>query len=101
MCEIAEGLRRDRRAWRPGAEPSCDVLLRPEEIHRTSREDDVVPPVCCGDETVEQQIGAIRPLLDDLDGILLAAVRTRRLDASVDLERAENAEGVPSAVGIP
>ena len=57
--------------------------------------------MCCGNKTVEQQIGTIGPLLFDLDGIRLAAVGTRRLDATVDLERTQNAEGVPSAVGIP
>src|SRR5206468_1281991 len=92
MREVAQCRRGNRRARLPRAEPSCDVLLRPEEIHNASGEDDVVPPVHCGYKAMEQQIGTVDRLLDDLDYIRLAAIGTRRLDSTVDLEGAENAE---------
>ena len=101
MCEIAKGLRRDGRAGRPRAEPAFDVLLRPEEIHRTSGEDNVVPPVRGRDETVEEKVGTVDRSTRDFHGVRLAAVGTGRLDATVDIERAENAESVPGAVGVP
>ena len=43
----------------PRAEPAGDVLLRPEEIHRASGEDDVVPPLRRRDEAVEEPGGRL------------------------------------------
>jgi len=95
MREIAEGLRRDRCTRCTGAEPSCDVLFRPEEIHRASGEDDVVPPVRGRDEAVEEELGVIDLAIGHLHGVRLPAVRTRKLDTTVDVE------GIPSAIRIP
>ena len=39
-------------------EPALEVLLRPEEDHRASREADVVPPPARGHENVAQEVGA-------------------------------------------
>src|SRR6478672_11872316 len=99
--EVAQRLGRNGRARRSRAEPACDVLLRPEEVHRASGEHDVVPPAGSRDEAVEEEIRAVGALVRDADRIGLAAVRARRLDTAVDTERAENAEGIPGAVRIP
>src|SRR5262249_42201853 len=90
VCQVAQGLRRDRRARRPGAEPTRDVLLRPEEVHRASREDDVVPPVRRGDDAVEEQVWTTCRPIADFDHIRLAAVGAGGLDSPVCAERAEN-----------
>ena len=42
--ELAQLRDSDRRSRIAPAEPAIDVLFRPEEIHRASGEDDVVPP---------------------------------------------------------
>jgi hypothetical protein len=101
MCETAKGLRRDGRAWLPRAEPARDVLLRPEEIHRTSGEDDVVPPARRRDETVEEEVGPLDPATRDLHGVRLATVGTGRLDATIDFQGAADTERVPGTVGVP
>ena len=54
--EVGERRHWDRRAGLASVEPPCDVLLRPEEVHGTSREDDVVPPRRRRDEAVEEQV---------------------------------------------
>src|SRR5204862_7259377 len=54
MRERAQCGHADRRAGWPSAEPAFDVLLRPEEVHRASGEDDVVPPVGCRNPAVEE-----------------------------------------------
>src|SRR5262249_23497658 len=53
--EVAQLRRRDHRPGRPIAQPAGDVLFRPEEVHRASREDDVVPPSGRRDQAVEQE----------------------------------------------
>ncbi len=40
----------------PQLEPPIHVLFRPEEVHRASGEDDVVPPVRGRDEAVEHEL---------------------------------------------
>ena len=40
--------------------PFPDSFFRPEEQHRASRENNVVPPVSRGNEAVEQPVGALR-----------------------------------------
>src|ERR687887_473488 len=54
--EVGELPRRDRRAGFVAVlfEPTGYVLFRPEEIHRASGEDDVVPPPFGGDDDVEE-----------------------------------------------
>src|SRR5579859_6954237 len=37
------------------SQPPRNMLLRPEEVHRRSSENDVVPPLACRDQAVEQQ----------------------------------------------
>ena len=52
----------------PGARPASqrvDVLFRPEEVHRASGEDDVVPPRRGRHEAVEQQRCVVGPLVAD------------------------------------
>src|SRR5205809_882916 len=53
------------------------------------------------DEKVEQKLGTVDRPTRDFHGVRLTAVGTGRLDATVDVERAENAESVPGAVGVP
>src|SRR5262245_32864437 len=53
--EMGELPDRDRCPLRPAPEPAVDVLFRPEEVHRASGVDDVVPPVSRGDEAVEDE----------------------------------------------
>src|SRR5437016_10647754 len=99
--ELRKLRHRDGRAGRPTAEPAGDVLLRPEEIHRASGEDDVVPPVRRGDEAVEEERLVVRALVAHLDDDRLAAVRARSLDPAVRVECRADAERVPGAVAVP
>src|SRR5207237_6474830 len=96
--ELAQLRDRDRGARRAASEPAGDVLLRPEEVHRASGEDDVVPPVRRGDEAMEEQRVVVGLLVADVDGHRLAAVGARRLDPAVDVQRGADAERVPRAV---
>src|SRR4030095_691834 len=50
----------NRRARRPAGEPALDVLFRPEEVHRASGEDDVVPPLRGRHEAVEDEAVVVR-----------------------------------------
>src|SRR4029077_3018420 len=92
---------RDRRAGGPAGEPAIYVLLRPEEIHRASGEDDVVPPVRRRDEAMEKERLVVGPLVAHLDLQRLAAVGARRLDPAVRIERSADPEGIPGAVSVP
>ena len=85
----------------PPAEPAGDVLFRPEEVHRASGEDDVVPPVRRRDEDVEEERLVVQALVANLDGDRLAAVGAGRLDPAVDMERGADAERVPRTVAVP
>ena len=69
--ELGDG--RDRTGL-PVAEPAIDVLFRPEEIHRASGVDDVVPPLGCGDEAVEDECVVVRLSVSYLERDRLAAV---------------------------
>jgi len=90
-----------RGAWLPTAEPSCYMLLRPEEVHRASGEDDVVPPGGRGNEAVEEQalVAGLRGANLALDGVI--AVRAHGLDTAVDMQHGADAERVPRTVRIP
>src|SRR5437867_7998854 len=79
------GQRRDRDGdpVGPAAEPSFDVLLRPEEVHRASRERDVVPPPGRGNEAMEEQPLVVGPVVSNLDHDRIAAVGTGRLDSAI------------------
>src|SRR6201993_5575977 len=85
--ELAELAGADRLAGLKAVlfEPSSHVLFRPEEVHRASGEDDVVPPVRGRNEAVEQERPVVRPLVSHLDLDRLATVGTRRLDPAVRL----------------
>jgi hypothetical protein len=50
---------------------------------------------------MEEQVGSVNRGIADFDRVQLAAVRTGRLDAPINIERAEDAECIPGAVGIP
>ena len=54
-----------------------------------------------GDVAVKEHVWAVYPPLRDLDYVRLAAVRTRRFDPTLEVERGEDPERVPCAVGIP
>src|SRR4051812_23755234 len=101
MGEIADCLCASRCAGRPFAEPSFYVLLRPEEIHRASGEDDVVPPTRGRDEAMEEKIPIVDLTVSYLHHVRLAAIGARRLDSTVHIESAEDAKGIPGAVCIP
>jgi hypothetical protein len=101
VSEVAQDLGGDRGARSSCAKPSCDVLLRPEEVHGASGEDDVVPPTRGWYETVEEQVRTVDSPFFDLHEVGLATIGARRLHSTVDGERAENAESVPSTIGVP
>src|SRR5438094_8898678 len=75
LGELRDG---DRGARLARAEPAGDVLFRPEEVHRRSGEDDVVPPVPRRDEDLEEERLVARVTVPDLEGKRLAAVGARR-----------------------
>lgn len=91
----------DRRAGSPGTEPAADVLFRPEEIHRASSDDDVVPPSNGWDEAMEPQAFIVRLLIAHLHRDRLTTVGARRVDATVDIERSADTERVPRTVRVP
>jgi hypothetical protein len=99
--ELAERRHRDRCPPGASSEPSIDVLLRPEEIHGASGEDDVVPPAAGGHEAVEEQALFVQALVPNLEGDRLTAVGAGGLDATVDVERSEDPERVPRTIGVP
>src|SRR6266545_444013 len=76
------------------------MLLRPEEIHRRSREDDVVPPLPCRDEHVEQVIALHRLLIAHIHGERLAAIGARALDAAVAVQSGADGERVRGACPV-
>src|SRR5438045_1203553 len=76
-------------------EPARHVLLRPEELHRASGEADVVPPAPGGDNDVEDELDRRRAAGADVHLDRLAAVRARRRDVSVDVQRRGDPERVP------
>src|SRR5207248_2609954 len=95
--EVAQCRGRNRGARLPPSEPALDVLLRPEEIHRASGEDDVVPPARRGNQAVEEHIVAVLPAPSDLDLDRRAAVRAGRLDPPVGTQGRADPERVPGA----
>src|SRR5712692_2905088 len=101
--ELARLRRADRRDGLVAVllEPAGGVLIRPEEVHRASGEDDVVPPVLGGYEDVDGVVVGDRPLPDDVELDRLAAVGAARRDVPLDAERGADAEGVPRAVRVP
>ena len=88
-------------SWLASSEPSRNVLFRPEEIHRCSREDDVVPPLARRDQAVEQQACVIRSPVLHFNRHSLTAVRARCFQLSISVQGAEDAERVPCAIGVP
>jgi hypothetical protein len=52
------------------------VLSRPEEVHRASSKDNVIPPSGCGDEAVEEQAFLIRTVIPHGNPQRFTAVRT-------------------------
>src|SRR5205085_5904591 len=81
--------------------PPIDVLFRPEEIHRASGEDDVLPPPSGGDQAVKQEALVVDLLATNLECDPLTAVRTRRLDAAIRVQSGTDADCIPRAVPIP
>ena len=53
------------------------------------------------DEAVEEEFRMIDLAISHVHHIRLTAIGARRLDAAVDVESAEDAEGIPRAVCIP
>src|SRR5579862_1011716 len=80
------------------AEPAHDVLFRPEEVHRRSGEDDVVPPSRRGHLDVEEERLVVGSAVSQLVGERLAAVGAGRLDPPVLVQRRADPERVPGAV---
>jgi hypothetical protein len=91
----------DRPAGSPGTELAADVLFRPEEIHRASSDDDIVPPSNGWDEAMEPQAFIVRLLIAPLHRDRLTTVGARRVDATVDIERSADTERVPRTVRVP
>ena len=75
----------DCRTGSSRTEPATNVLFRPEEVHRASSEDDVVPPSNRWDHTMEQQAFIVWPLIAHVDRDRLTAVGARRFDAAIDM----------------
>ena len=93
-----------QRSVAPARRPSShrvNVLLRPEEIHGGSGEDDVVLPTSGGHEAVEHQGLVARPPIADLDFDAFTAVRARGVDPPVKVRHGTDAEGIPGTVGVP
>ncbi len=76
-------------------------VLRPEEVHRASSEDDVVPPSSSWDHAMEQQASIVRPLIAHVHRERLTAVGARRFDATIDMQRSADTERIPRTVRIP
>ncbi len=83
--ELADLSDRDRGTWLSFSQPGPEVLFRPEEIHRASREDDVVPPAFCGHQAVEGVVVADGALVLYVDDDRLSAIRAGSLDSAVDM----------------
>ena len=73
LAELSDGNGRPRPA---STEPSSNVFLRPEEIHRASGIDDVLPPCGRGHEAVKEQRLVVRPLVFDRNADRVAAIGT-------------------------
>lgn len=99
--ELAELPYADRRSRTPACQPPCYMLFRPEEVHRASGEDDVVPPLRSRHQTVEDQFRHVRTLIADEDGHGFAAVPAGGFDPSIRGEGGTDAERIPGTVGIP
>ena len=67
MRQLAELGHRDDCSGITCPEPSLDVLFRPEEIHRVSGEDDVVPPARSGNQRMKEKTLVIDPLFVHFD----------------------------------
>ena len=75
MRHFAQLRHRDRRSCDTPAKPAFDVFLRPEEVHRCSSEDNVVPPTRRWEQAMEQHARVVRLLVVYIDGNGFAAVR--------------------------
>src|SRR5579872_1247743 len=98
FSEFGDGKRRARGT---AAEPGRDVLLRPEEVHRASGKDDVIPPMLSRHEAMKQQLRAIHLLRPYVEPQRLATIGADGVNATVALKRSTNADCVPSAIPIP
>src|SRR2546423_15655755 len=101
MRQLAEFGGRDDCPGIARPEPSFDVLFRPEEIHRASGEDDVVPPARGGNQGMEKQTLVINALFVNLDRDRLSTVWARRFDPTIRLQGSTDANCVPRAVAVP
>jgi Zinc-binding dehydrogenase len=97
----AQRLHRNRCPGLAPSEPPFDVLLRPEEVHRASGEDDVVPPVRGGDQAMEQQAVVGGPAVAHFERDWLGTIGARRLDLTVYVQSCTDPERVPCAVAVP
>jgi hypothetical protein len=77
------------------------MFLRPEEVHRASGEDDVVPPLRSRDQAVEDLTLGIRALVVYVDGDGIPAIGAGSLNAAVDVERRADPKRIPSTVRVP
>src|ERR1041384_1231672 len=91
----------DERAQRHSSRvtPRPDPFLRPEEEHVRSGEDEIVPPLRCGNEAVEQPRRRLRPIDADLEDERLAGFLAPRVHTPRSVERRGHSQGVPCAVG--
>ena len=92
--ELGERRHGDRRARLAPCEPALDVLFRPEEVHRPSGEDDVVPPARGRDEAVEDEALVVGTSVADLD---LDRARRSRGSSSRSARRCWSAAQMPNA----
>ena len=80
--------------------PSIDVLFSPEEQHRFSREDDVVPPPGRGYGEVDDVVALRRTIGMNVERHRVAAAGTGGADAAGDSHHHRHAECIPRAVGV-
>src|SRR5439155_14048889 len=78
--------------------PRAHHLLRPEEEHAASGEDDVVPPVRSRHSAVEDPVGALGARVSDLQTERCHRLLAPALDEGLLAERGGNAERIPGAV---
>jgi hypothetical protein len=81
-------------------QPPLNVLLRTEELHRASREADVIPEVGSGYQEVRHSI-AVHPTFVDRYREPPAAIRTLGIYGPFAAEHRADPEPVPDAVSEP
>jgi hypothetical protein len=89
---------RDGGARGTGPQPAFDVFFRPEEVHRTSGECDLVPPVRGRDEAMEQQARVVGAPPGHVDRDRFPTIRAGAIDPPIHPQRSQDPESIPGAI---